>query len=66
MILTTIWLCCDLCGTESLRVDGGIYTPTDLRHQMHQEGWRRRKLGSGLQRDVCPQCEDRKKKGKRS
>lgn len=61
MSMSTAWyLKCDYCGdAAAISTDGAV----DARNLAADEGFRREKLPSGLMRDVCRRCRDKRAAG---
>jgi hypothetical protein len=57
MIQSSMVLRCDSCGTNfSVCYDSASTSFAEMRRDAREVGWSRRKLDSGLMRDLCPRC----------
>lgn len=57
MVRTAIFLECNTCKEHSAAIDGVLFTHTELRTGLKDEGWLfRRGNRSKTQGDTCPDC----------
>lgn len=58
MLRTAIFLECNTCKEKSSAIDGMIYSRSELRGLMREEGWRTQLAGRRhpYTSDTCPDC----------
>ena len=55
MLLSVMCVKCADCDTVSEAFDGAIYKPSEVRTELKQDGWTRRRARFETE-DVCPTC----------